>query len=433
MAILKRLRKSTLHFRVRAVTGALVLAIMFGLTVVAGQGAEAQTFQVIHTFTGGGDGSTPTAGVTIDGAGNLYGTAFYGGTGYGTVYKLKHLGSGWALNPLYSFTDANDGAYPYARVVFGPSGVLYGTASGGGQYGGGVVFKLGPSPTATACKTALCPWTETVLYAFPGGADGSFPYFGDVIFDQADNMYGTAAGGGRGGVAYELTPPGSWGTESVLHTFTGDPDGLFPDHGVILDTAGNLYGTTYEGGASGAGSVYQLVPAMGGWTENILYSFEDGNDGGYPIANPIFGRSGINLYGTATNAGMGGGGTVYELSPSGSGWTFNPLYSFTGSGGGCSTPGYSGPGPGPWGALAMDEAGSLYGTTCSDGAYGYGNVFELTPSHDGWTYTDLHDFTGGSDGGNPISNVSFDLSGNLYGTASTGGSHGVGVVWEITP
>jgi uncharacterized repeat protein (TIGR03803 family) len=183
-----------------------------------------------------------------------------------------------------------------------------------------------------------------------------------------------------------------------------------------------------------------LMPVVGGWTENILYNFDYTSAGGYPIANPIFDQSSGNLYGATTDGGTGGGGTVFELSPSGSGWTFNLLYNLVGDGN-CSTLGYYGPGPGPWGALALDSGGNLYGTTCSDGAYGYGNVFELTPSNDGWTYTDLHDFTGGSDGAFPISNVVFDSSGNLYGTASAGGSGtcnfegatGCGVVWEITP
>ena len=186
-----------------------------------------------------------------------------------------------------------------------------------------------------------------------------------------------------------------------------------------LDKAGSPYGATYSGGRDSHGTVFQLTPAMSGWTENILYAFQGGSDGGILIAGPILDQSG-NLYGATAGYGSGGGGTVFELTPATGGWTLNTLYSFAGTGG-------------PTGTLVMDGAGNLYGTTYSDGAYGYGNVFELTPHNGSWFYTDLHDFTGGSDGGNPNSNVVFDTSGNLYGTASTGGSQGVGVVWEITP
>jgi len=154
----------------RAATGALALAIVFALTIVASQSAQGQTFAVLHSFTGGQDGATPKAGVTMDGAGNLYGTAYAGGAGYGTVYRLKRSGSNWLFNPLYSFTGGSDGANPEARVIFGRDGALYGTTSAGGNdYG--TVFKLRPS--ASACKAALCLWTLTLLYGFEAGAGAS--------------------------------------------------------------------------------------------------------------------------------------------------------------------------------------------------------------------------------------------------------------------
>ncbi len=173
------------------------------------------------------------------------------------------------------------------------------------------------------------------------------------------------------------------------------------------------------------GTAFQLAPSNGGLTENTLWSFQDGNDGGLPVGAGLLFDSSRNLYGAAPAAGAAGGGTVFELSPLGSWNMLTPLYSFSGAS-------ENGNGCGPWGPLAMN-AGSLYGTTYCDGAYGYGNVFELTPSGNTWIYSDLHDFTGGDDGGNPISNVSFDTSGKLYGTASAGGTQNVGVVWEITP
>jgi uncharacterized repeat protein (TIGR03803 family) len=428
MANSRQLRNLIFNLSLGAATAAL--AIAFVLIVVAPQHAQAQTYTVLHNFTGGLDGATPYAGLTIQGE-SLYGTATGGGAHtYGTVYRLQHRGSGWTFAPLYSFTGVGgDGAYPWARVVFGPTGLLHGTTSRGGSAAGGTVFALQPRPTIP--PSPLTPWNETVLYNFPGGAGGSFPAWGDVIFDQAGNMYGTASDGGNAGlgVVWELTPRGNWGTETVLYTFSGS-DGAPPDHGVILDSAGNLYGTAYLGGSGSFGTAFQVMPAGPPWTENILHNFQNGSDGGAITAGLIFDPSG-NLYGAATNSGTGGG-TVFELSPPGTWTTLTVLKSFT-SGGTCPVPGAPESGPGPWGTLAMDAAGNLYGTTCGEGANNVGSVFELTPSNGGWNYTDLHDFTGGSDGEYPISNVVIDGSGNLYGTAFAGGSDGLGVVWEITP
>jgi len=405
-----------------AATAALAIASM--LIVVAAQPAQAQTYTVIHTFTGGQDGGTPRSGLTIK-AGNLYGTAYNGGVGYGTVYQLKHKGAGWTFTPLYTFKgfgNGGDGANPEARVIFGPNGTLYGTTNLGGL-GVGTVFNL--RPAARACTAALCPWTETVLHSFYGNPDGEGPGYGDLIFDKAGNIYGTTSNGGNGsndGTVYELTPKAGGGyTEMPIYSFSGS-DGAFPQNGVIFDNAGNLYSTTINGGLSiSYGTVFELTKSIG-WTESLPYSFQGGNDGGYPYAGLIFDPSG-NLYGATSDFGTGGGGTVFELSPSGDSWTYNVLYSFAGT---------ADHQCGPWGTLVMDGAGNLYGTTYCDGANGYGNVFELSPLNGGWIYMDLYDFTGGNDGGNPVSNVVFDASGNLYGTASTGGTHNVGVVWEIT-
>jgi uncharacterized repeat protein (TIGR03803 family) len=411
------------------------LAIVFLLTIAATQAAQSQTFKVIHTFTGGQDGARPDAGLTMDAEGNLYGTAsFGGGANAGTVYRLKRLRSNWVFNPLYSFTGSNgDGATPQARVIFGPDGVLYGTTEWGGGsckpgYYCGTVFDLRPS--VTACKAALCPWTETVLYSFSGGADGGSPE-GDLIFDSAGNIYGTTVTGGNTagcfgngcGTVYELKPSGGGWTESVLYAFAGgSSDGQDPWAGVTSDGAGNLYGTTVHGGSVyDCGTVFQLTQLGGVWTENILNNFQNGG-GCWPYGDLIFDQSG-NLYGDTT---AGFAGTVFEMSLSGGVWTLQTLYSFTG----CN-------GCGPYATLAMDGAGNLYGTTAQDGANDAGNVFKLTPSAGGWTYTSLHDFTGGSDGAVPYSSVLIDSNGNLYGTTYRGGAgncaSGCGVVWEITP
>ena len=418
-------RKRTPNLRFRPATAALAMVIVFALMVATTQSAQAQTFQVIHNFTSGQDGASPFAGLTMDKAGNLYGTAARGGIGYGTIYELKRKGSGWVFNLLHSLNGASDGGYPTAGVIFGPDSALYGTTTLNTLGGHGTVLKLKPSPSA--CVTAMCPWVATVLYTFKGSADGEVPGYGDLIFDQAGNVYGTTQVGGSGGegIVYMLTPSsnGPW-TKTVLHDFTGYPDGAVPLGGMIFDNAGNLYSTTQYGGSANSGTVFQLTYSSGsGWIENIIDNFQNGSDGGNPVAGLISDQAG-NLYGTTTNAGQSGGGTVFVLSPSGGGWTYTALYSFTGvKGNEC----------GPWGTLTPDGAGNLYGTTRCDGANKAGSVFKLTSSGGGWTSTSLHDFTGGSDGGNPYGNVVLDASGNLYGTASTGGSLGNGVVWEITP
>ena len=402
----------------------MALGFGFGATTTL----RAQTYSVIHNFTGGNDGATPYSGVTIDAAGNLYGTATGGGSGHGTVYELKLRNGNYTVNPLYEFPGGAGGAIPYARVVFGPDGLLYGTTAKGGNDNNGLVFRL--QPRASACASPLCSWTGKVLFAFPAnGSGGGVPPNDDVIFDSSGNMYGTADVGGTDnyGVVWELTPAGMWNMETVLASFTGSSGqypGHYPDGGVILDSSGNLYGTTFNGGTHTDGVVYQLVQSSGAWTENVLHNFTGGDDGGNPNAGVIFDASG-NLYGAASEAGSGGGGTLFELSPAGSWQTFTLLDSFTGSGT-CAND----TGPGPLQSLTMDSAGNIYGTTCADGAHRRGNIFKVNLSSG--AYTDLYDFTGGTDGAYPISNAVCDSAGNLYGTTSAGGSDGYGVVWKLS-
>jgi uncharacterized repeat protein (TIGR03803 family) len=189
---------------------------------------------------------------------------------------------------------------------------------------------------------------------------------------------------------------------------------------VIFDRVGNLYGTTVAGGAYSGGLVFQLTPSGSGWTETILHNFQGPSDGTFPIGGLIFDQAG-NLYGTTS--GNGGTGSVFELSPSQGGWTFTLLHDFT------PIRGLSG----PYAGVTMDAAGNLYGDTLG-GAYGYGEIFKLTPEGNGsWTYTDLYDFFGAEDGSMPYGKVLVDNNGNLFGTASEGGAHGAGVIWEITP
>ena len=396
------------------------VAVAVGLLVIALIGsaappAQAQTFTILHSFAGP-DGKSPYAGVTMDQTGNLYGTTFEGGNtggdcgsnGCGTVFELKPEGSGWILHPLYTFSGP-DGANPTARVIIGPDGNLYGTTGSGGAADLGTVFRL--RPPAIACKTALCPWTETVLHSFQGGSDGELPQYGDLVFDQQGNIYGTAPYGGSPtpncssgcGVAYELTPSNGGWTESILYRFQGENDGGVPFAGLIFDTAGNLYGTTALGGTD-FGVVYMLSPSEGGWTESVIYTFPFDAD---PYGGLIFDQIG-NLYGI-TNGPTQDQTVVYELTPAGSGWTFNQLYSFY---------------VGSFAKLTMDPAGNLYGTLFAADL----EVFRLTPSNGQWTQTG---FTGGV-GDFRYGSVILDASGNVYATASGAGSYGVGAVFEIT-
>ncbi len=318
---------------------------------------------------------------------------------------------------------------PYSRVIFGPDGSLYGTTAEGGGIGGGTVFNL--KPPASFCKTVLCNWNESVLYSFSRGSDGGAPY-SEVVFDHSGNLYGTTyAGGASGsGAVYQLTPSGGHWAEKVLHSFSGMPDGAGPYGGLVFDLSGNLYGTTSAGGYSGCsegsyagcGTVFQLTPQGSQWTENVLYRFYAGYSGDTPEANLMMDSSG-NLHGTTLNGGQHGGGTAFALSQSNGNWSFNVDYSFTS----CCT--YSG----PFGPLVMDSAGNLYGTINGGGEWGYGAIFKLTPSNGGWTYTVLYSFTDRDDGKWPSGNVVLDSQGNLYGTASFGGSLQWGLVWEITP
>ena len=417
-----------------------VLALVFGLIISAAPVAQAQTFNVIHSFTGGGDGANPVAGLTIKGSA-IYGTAYFGGhdqgvcagTGCGTVFKMTLSRSNWLFTRLYPFTNINDGAGPNSRVTFGPDGELYGTT-----YVGNNVFTLKPPPSAP--DSVFESWAEKDIYQFGSPGDGSLPA-GDLVFDQAGNLYGTTyAGGNRNlcgsvgcGTVYQLAPSNGTWTETSVYEFTGQADGYYPLSGVILDQSGNLYGTAqasfYLGGW---GSVFQLTPSDSGWTENTLYDFQGGTDGKDITAGLIFDASG-NLYGAAAAGGAGGGGTIYEVSPLDGSWNFDLLYSLVGGSGG----------QGPVASLIMDASGNLYGATYSDGAYGYGSVFELTPSGGGWTYTTLYDFTGGSDGANPAGSLVMDTNGDLFGTTYAGGITGshcdpqfgnqCGGVFEITP
>jgi uncharacterized repeat protein (TIGR03803 family) len=430
---------SIFNLSMRTVVVSLLCAGVFATIPLA----QAQTYQVLYNFTGGADGANPYAGLTMDAAGNLYGTANVGGYtgnycasnyGCGTVFKLTRHSSGWTFTPLYAFKGddvnggENDGAYPVAAVTIGPDGSLYGTTEAGGggscyyfHNGCGAVFKLSPPPAA--CKTALCPWRETVIYSL--ASDSGFEAVGDVIFDSAGNLYGTVALGGPydGGYVFELTPSyGGW-TEQTVYAFNpNNEDCNAPMAGLVFDASGNLYGTANNGCGLLYGGVFQLVPSGSGWTENILLRLNGFGDGdGTEASLTPDGRGGF--YGTTEGLGPNGHGTVFELTPSDGGWAYSLVYGFGGGGGAY-----------PAAPVTLDASGNLYGTTVNSGDLGIGDgtVFQLTFSGGAWTQNVLHYFEG-SDGQYPHSNVLRDPNGNLYGTTSYGGAYNNGVVWEITP
>jgi uncharacterized repeat protein (TIGR03803 family) len=428
----------TFDFNLRVIPAALVpLAIALAILTIAPM-ANGQTLTVLHAFTGGADGSTPGgSGVSIDRGGNLYGGTTFGGLQgsqcyasqtCGTIFKLSRRSSGWTFDTLYSF-HGSDGATPDAPLVFGPDGALYGTTFYGGTgclNGCGNVFRLQPSPTF--CASVFCPWMQTVLYQFTGDNDGSEPAFGALSFDPAGNMYGTSTGNGNGtcGTVFELAPNGSQWTFNLVWTFTGYLDGCASWSGVTIDQGGNLYGTTLEGGANQFGTAFELMPSGQSWTMNPLHQFVFASDGSGSFGNLIFDQFG-DLLGTNREGGPGDAGGVFELSPSSGGWNFGVLHSFGGENG-------------PQAPLLMDSAGNLYGTSVEGGQHGWGFVFKMTSTGSGYAFTDLYDFTGGSDGGYPYGQIVMDENGNLYGTTEDGGvrggvcsSYGCGVAWELTP
>ena len=421
--------------RFTAITLSLIAAIC-----LATSSSSAQTYTVIHSFTGP-DGATPLAGLAIDRSGNLYGTTLSGGNqttqcpevGCGTVFRLSHAGTGWVLSDLYKFS-GGDGFAPQATLTFGPDGTLYGTTGYGGSGGEGTVFNL--RPPASICRSFTCPWSETILFPF-GFGTGYYPT-GDITFDSHGNIYGTTRVGGitrlcEGigcGTVYQLVRSGGGWTENILYEFDDGEDGQYPNSGVVLDGAGNLYGTAPQS-AFGHGLVFDMTPSGSGWSFNVLNDFQGGTGGQHPWGGLIFDAAG-NLYGATSDTQPGQGGTVFELSPLGASWSYNILTILPGS----DSSGLNG----PWAKLVMDSHGNLYGTTVAEGAFGYGNVFKLTPAQGGWTYTSLYDFTGQGDGKYPYSALVLDANGNLYGTTEGGGLAGpqcvpyyCGVVFEITP
>jgi uncharacterized repeat protein (TIGR03803 family) len=329
---------------------------------------------------------------------------------------------------LYNFS-GDDGYVPGFGALLHRSGKLYGVTISGGIYGEGVVYQLTPSQAG---------WTETVLYAFQGGADGGFPV-GTLVADRDGSLYGVAGGGAFGfGIVYKLSPSESGWTKSVIYNFHGGQDGGLPSGGVIFDRTGNLYGVAGYGGvpdcpptADSCGVVYKLTPSGSGWKQEVIYSFTGRKgDGAAPFGRLIFDSAG-NLYGVTDEGGPAPfTGVVFQLKPAGSGWTERVIYDFHGDGDGYF----------PADPLALDQAGNLYGTTGKGGSGASGTVFRLTPASDMWDETILYNFQGGGDGLFPLAGVTLARDGNIYGTTREGGVEGCaqstntcGVVFMLAP
>jgi uncharacterized repeat protein (TIGR03803 family) len=375
----------------------LAIALLFALFVAAGRPIQAQTLTVLHGF-GGGDGANSEAGLILDTQGILYGTTYGGGAhGYGTVFMVNQSG---VEKTLYSFTGGLDGGYPLGSPVRDSNGNLYGTTLEGGVRRMGTVFMVTRSGK------------EQVLYAF-SGKDGAYPC-SNLIQDAQGNFYGTTEEGGlnNAGTVFKLTPSGA---ENVLYSFTGGADGFEPYAGLIQDAMGNLYGTTLQGGANGAGTVFKVT--LSG-LETVLYNFTGGADGSEPYGGLMQDTQG-NLYGTTNSAGAYGYGTMFELFPSG---IIRVFHSFTGTGG---------DGAVPFAGLIRDSNGNLYGTTYYGGTSGFGTVFVVSAPLG--IYRVLYSFTAGADGAGVVGGLVRDAQGSLYGTTEWYGANGGGTVFRLVP
>jgi uncharacterized repeat protein (TIGR03803 family) len=405
---------------------AALLALTFGLATTAWASNET----VLWNFSkSNGDGAYPWSNVLIsDSNGNFYGVTGGGGTNSaGMVFELSPDGhGGYSETVLYDFKGfgSGDGATPYGSLARDAAGNLYGTTQGGGANSTGAVYMLSPKSGGG--------WTERILYSFSasGATDGASPS-GGVILGKNQTLYGTTTYGGAysSGTVFQLSKTQSGITEKVLHNFGTAGDGAFPYDPVVADPAGNLYGATSIGGASGSGCVYRLSLQNGSWKESVLHSFTGTNgDGSGMYYVGLIGDKSRDIYGTTAFGGTNGTGTVWELvySKSSNSYSEKILYSF----GAIS----SGDANYPYGGLVMDGAGTLYGTTEQGGStQNSGAVFKLTKSGSSWTESIVHNFSGGSsDGQDPSGNLLLGSDGNLYGMAQFGGSSNDGIVYSVT-
>lgn len=416
------------------------LTAMFAVSLA---NAFASQFTVLHDFLEK-PAAYPNSALAVGPDGGYYGTTGIQTTSAclpklcGDIFEIKQTSTGWKYQVIHRFRGPKaDGELPFGPLLFDNVGNLYGTTfseassntcSAQQHTDCGTVFELSP--------TSSGGWSEKVLYRFTHGIDGAFPT-GGLLLDSAGNLFGTTVGGGSFsgnncslfgcGVVFELSPGTSGWTETVLYAFTGGSDGWRPES-LTADTNGNFMGVAQVGGTSGHGTVFELTPRNSGWSLSVLYSFSGGSDGSNPSSQLIFDKQG-NLFGTAaggglTQCGSFGCGTVFELSPNGSGWNFSDVYSFSGP-----------DGEGPYGIL-FDPVGNIFGVAVGGNpscpGAGCGVLFKLAPGSGKWTETVLYEFQGTSDGESP-NPVILDGAGNLFGTAFGGGSRKFGTIFEFTP
>ena len=426
--------KSTSKFHSLSASAAIILSLIT-LAVIA----QAQTEKVVQIFPGYPGGQYPTGGLLRDSAGNIYGTTSEGGNacsfaGCGAIFELSLHAGQWTEKILYAFPGGGGGAQPEGNLVADAAENLYGVTDSGDP-GPGLVYELIHNSDGS--------WTPSILYTFTGGTDGGNPIVG-LTFDKVGNLYGTTQFGGDSscgfsgcGVVFELSPTsgGTW-NETVLHTFEGS-DGEQPQAALVFDAAGNLYGSTVEGGAVssscsiGCGVIFKMTrTSSGSWTQKIIHTF-NGSNGGGPMGNLIFDSAG-KLYGTASYGGnladckKNGCGLVFELSLTSGVWKQIRAFNFN-----------SKDGATPYAGVALDSAGHVIGATYAGGNLncatgGCGVAFRLTPTATSWTEQVLHVFSGGSDGANPAATVILDPKGTIYGTTDFGGDL-YGTVFEIIP
>ncbi|MFL6351108.1 MAG: choice-of-anchor tandem repeat GloVer-containing protein [Bryobacteraceae bacterium] len=401
-------------FTGRRLGGVAGLSAALLISTLAIGRADAETVTILHSFSVS-DGSQPSVGLIRDSAGNLYGTTSSGGpSDYGTIFKLDSSGNNYTV--LHNFGSVpNDGSQPYGALILDSAGNLYGTTNSSRGFSGfGTVFKLDTSGN-----------NYTILHEFGSVPnDGLRPYAG-LILDSAGNLYGTTSFGGFSGFGTVFKLGTSGNNYTILHNFSDGSvtyDGARSYAGLILDSAGNLYGTTLYGGSSNSGTVFKLDASGNHYTK--LHDFNDGltsYDGIQPDAGLILDSAG-NLYGTTLQGGSSGSGTAFKLGTSGNNYTI--LHNF----GSVANDGVY-----PNAGLILNSAGNLYGMTNSGGSSGIGTVFKLDTS--GTNYTVVHIFGDGSvpsDGAHPRAGLTLDPSGNLYGTTFQGGSSGLGTVFKVS-
>jgi uncharacterized repeat protein (TIGR03803 family) len=382
---------------------------LYGTTYNGGTNGDGTVFQIstngalisLYSFLGGADGANPMAGLVQGSDGNLYGTTQYGSTNFaGTVFQITTHGS---LTGRYFFPGGNDGSSPEDGLVQGSDGNFYGTTTDGGidffrGEGYGTVFQISSNGTLTS------------LYTFTGGNDGAYPEAG-LIAGSDGEFYGTTfdAGSNGFGTLFQIS---TGGTLSSLHSFTGGNDGAYLVAGLLQGADGNFYGTTYEGGMSNSGTVFQYSPD--GVLSN-LYSFTGGNDGGFPEAGLVQSGDG-NFFGTTYEGGTSNSGTVFQFSAHGE---LTTLYSFTGGDDGAN----------PQGAMVLGSDGNFYGTTSEGGSNYSGTVFQIGTKSG---LTSLYSFTGFNDGANPVAGLVQGSDGELYGTTEYGSTNDNGTVFKIS-